>query len=104
MRFLLSTFMLACIPALVNAQQMTGTVISSDNNAPVDGVLVINKYSKEVAYTDSNGHYSIKAAMADTLLFCRIGYNPLRKRAHTNEMLSIMHPVDMALGEVAVVA
>ena len=104
MRFLLTLLFLAGLPFISNAQDITGKVLGANTSLPVADVVVANKRNGEIDYTDSTGSYYINAAIGDTLLFYRIGYSTFRQKISKNNQVTIMQPVDVTLGEVAIVA
>lgn len=56
------------------ARQITGTVISSENNQPLAGVSVTVKGTKTGTTTDASGNYKITAVGSATLVFSYTGF------------------------------
>jgi TonB-linked SusC/RagA family outer membrane protein len=79
-------FLLLLSTAFVNAQQnITGTVTNGVN--ALTGVTVTVKATNHATITDDNGHFTISASPADTLLFSSIGYES--KEVPVNRQTSI---------------
>src|SRR5690606_39981793 len=60
----------------VNAQgrQVTGTVISGEDNLPLPGVSVLIKGTTRGGVTDLDGNFSINVQQGEVLAFSFIGY------------------------------
>ncbi|MFB6318546.1 SusC/RagA family TonB-linked outer membrane protein [Saccharicrinis sp. FJH54] len=108
MRKLLLMFTwLFCVVAFVNAQtkQITGTVTSSEDNAPIPGVTVLVKGTTIGTVTDLNGKYAINVPEdAATLSFTFVGMQAIDVAITSNKIDVEMSPSDVGLEEVMVVA
>ncbi len=70
-------FILACLlPGASVAQVLEGLVLDKESKAIVVGASVFNRRTFAVAFSDTNGYYSLEAAAGDTIIFKRTGYQP----------------------------
>jgi hypothetical protein len=60
----------------VNAQGLSGTVTEAGNNNRLENVFVRDITNKQVALTDKNGKFDIRAEVNHTLIFTLPGYVP----------------------------
>lgn len=59
----------------INAHELTGTVISEDNNKPLQGVGVYNKNTGSYTFTNVSGYFEIDDISAgDVIYFYQLGY------------------------------
>lgn len=83
---------------------VTGKV-TSDDGSPLSGVSVKIKGSKAGITTNSEGYYSIKADIGQTLVFSFIGTNPVEKTVDASRMINVQLKQNaQTLSEVAVTA
>lgn len=59
---------------IIQAQTVTGQIISNDNNEPLPGVNIIEKGTTNGTVTDLNGRFSIQVNQGSTLVFSTVGY------------------------------
>ena len=59
---------------VINAQNVTGTVISGSDNEPLIGASIIVQGTKAGAVTDLDGNFSIQAKQGQTLTVSYLGY------------------------------
>src|SRR5699024_533698 len=73
---LFGLLLLTLCTVYVQAQQpsIIGTVISAENNSPLEGVSVRVKESNETAVTNESGTFEIPASNGETLVFTYVGY------------------------------
>jgi CarboxypepD_reg-like domain len=76
-RFLLLFIMLINAGAILYAQQQVkGKIYSASTDSVVNAASVYNKNLRVLAFSGSNGFYTIQASEGDTLIFSAIGYMP----------------------------
>jgi len=63
-----------CFNTFAQTRQITGKVISGDDNSPLPGVSVKIKGTATGTVTDANGGYKIQAANGAVLTFIYVGY------------------------------
>jgi TonB-linked SusC/RagA family outer membrane protein len=68
--------------------EITGRV-TDPQQLPVAGVTVTVKNKNRLVLTDSSGHFSIRAAATDSLLFSYVGFAPLLVPAGNGQPLSV---------------
>ncbi|WP_443938410.1 SusC/RagA family TonB-linked outer membrane protein [Pedobacter sp. MW01-1-1] len=61
-----------------NKKEVKGTITSSADNQPLQGVSVSILKTKNSTLSNSQGDYSIKASLGDTLVFKYVGYQTRR--------------------------
>ncbi|MAU27421.1 MAG: hypothetical protein CMH45_08460 [Muricauda sp.] len=66
-------------------QELTATVVSAQNDLPLESVHIINLNQVVGAITDPKGRFTIPAAVNDTLYLTYLGYKPQKIRV-TNDM------------------
>jgi hypothetical protein len=80
---------LRCPPCKKQPIEMsvTGNVSQQQNEKSLTDVIIRNKRKtgREHAITDKQGHYEIKAAVGDTIVFSRFGYHPLEIKVTGNK-------------------
>lgn len=59
---------------MAQEKNISGTVLSNDDGAPMIGVTVTNEKNKNRTQTNSAGYYSIQAIKSDKLIFTFVGY------------------------------
>lgn len=91
----------------LNAQtkQVTGTVVSQNDNIPLQGVTVINRNSNQSTQTDARGSFSISAASGETLVFSYVGYELQEVKPGNRTVLTIsLQQSGASMNEVVVTA
>lgn len=91
---------------IVNAQQISvAGKVTDDNGAPLQGVTITIKGTKQGTSTNSNGLFSINADQNATLTVSAIGYAPQEIKINGRKTISIaLKESGEALDEVMVVA
>ena len=85
---LLGCFLLLASVDSVQAQNVTGTVLSATDNQPLNGVTVQLEGSTRATTTDGAGHYNLSGVSAnDSLTFSFVGFQP--QTVATNGRISI---------------
>lgn len=83
---------------------VTGTIVSADDNSPLPGVTILVKGTTHGTTSDLNGKYTIAAPVGGTLVYSFVGMQtqeiPVEGRKVINVKLSDQ---DIALGELVVV-
>ena len=85
---LLSTWILLLlfsIEALAQTRNISGLVLSSEDNLPLPGVNITIKGTTRGAISDLDGRYSLQAVSADTLVFSFVGF--LYDRANESDII-----------------
>ncbi|MGF7138166.1 SusC/RagA family TonB-linked outer membrane protein [Roseimarinus sediminis] len=103
MIFLLSASI--SLPALAVSQQMevTGKVVTADDQTPIIGATVVIKGTTRGTTTDIDGNFSIEASAGDLLLVSFIGYAPRELAAESSNMLIELEEEVTGLDEVVVI-
>src|SRR5690554_2469493 len=104
--FLLGITLTLLSTLAVNAQgrQVTGTVISGEDNLPLPGVSVLIKGTTRGGVTDLDGNFSINVQQGEVLAFSFIGYVTQEVTISNQSTLDITLQPDMqSLSEVVVV-
>ncbi|MFD2035838.1 SusC/RagA family TonB-linked outer membrane protein [Belliella marina] len=84
-------------------QQVTGTIISADDNLPLPGVNVRVKGASRGAISDIDGRFSIQASSGEVLVFSFVGFTTLERTVGSSNVLDVtMDMDDKILGEVVV--
>lgn len=84
--------LLALIPLqglMAQSRPITGTVISSENKLPLQGVTVTVKGTKTGTTTDANGNFRINAGDNDVLVFSNVSFTPAEVTVGKNSNLNI---------------
>lgn len=92
---LLLCLLVAFTPVLVQAQPkttrtVTGTILSSEDAAPLHGVIITNLNTKKKAFSNDVGYYSIVADTGDMLQFTMVGLA-------SKDVKASMSPLDIKL-------
>ena len=94
-----------CFNTFAQTRQITGTVISGDDNRPLPGVSVKIKGTATGTVTDARGVYKIQAANGAVLTFNYIGYSPQSITVGASDTYNVTLLTDSkALAEVNVVS
>ncbi|MBS1920776.1 MAG: SusC/RagA family TonB-linked outer membrane protein [Bacteroidetes bacterium] len=98
--------MLLVTSPVLFAQQRTinGTVISEDNNTPLQGVTVKVKGTNRATQTDAQGKFSINASSNEILQFSYVGYQALEQKAGTGNLQVNLKLAESTMGDVVVTA
>lgn len=87
-----------------NRSQQTITGVVFGTGSPLEGVTITVKEKPSIiSFTDSNGKFSITAAIGQTLIFSGIGYNTLEKKIDASNLNITLDPSNESLEEVIVV-
>jgi hypothetical protein len=83
---------------------MRGQIGDSKTKEPVESVYIYNKnQSENSALSDANGIFSTKAALSDTIVLYRIGYESVHIVCADTTFFNVkMQPVEYSLNEVIV--
>lgn len=79
MRFRIVLYSILLLPTAVGAQTLQGTVRDANTQKPLFPVTVMNIVTRQLAYTDLNGNYTIPANTGDVIAFSYIGYKTVEK-------------------------
>src|SRR3569832_1959886 len=90
---------------VVSAQQISGTVTSSDDGTPIPGVSVIVKGTTSGTTTDADGKYTVNAEPSAVLIFSFVGYASQEIQVGNSTSLNVsLIPDVQSLQEVVVSA
>src|SRR5699024_932044 len=93
-----------CFLARSQQVNVSGLVVSAEDNVPLPGVVVTVKNTTTGTTTDENGRYSIKAEKGDSLIFRIIGYVERHMEVGSHEVINItLSPVSTKLDETVIV-
>ena len=100
-------FTLTSIPLLLFAQggyQVTGHIISAEDNQPMIGVSVLEKGTTNGVITDMNGNYSITVTKSPAILqFSYIGMKTMEKQVSAATRIDLKMESDAQMVEEVVV-
>ena len=100
-------FTLTSIPLLLFAQggyQVTGHIISAEDNQPMIGVSVLEKGTTNGVITDINGNYSITVTKSPaTLQFSYVGMKTIDKQVTASTRINLTMENDAQMVEEVVV-
>ena len=100
-------FTLTSIPLLLFAQggyQVTGHIISAEDNQPMIGVSVLEKGTTNGVITDMNGNYSITVTKSPAILqFSYIGMKTMEKQVSAATRMNLKMESDAQMVEEVVV-
>lgn len=86
-------------------RQITGTILSEDENKPLQGVTVLNRSTNRRTQTNSVGHYQIAATPGQQIVFTFVGYAPHTVTVGNETNISFkMQAEEKQLGQVVVTA
>jgi len=93
------------ISCAVMAQQVNGTVTSSDDGTPIPGASVIVKGTTNGTTTDADGKYNLDAGGSATLVFSFVGYATQEVQVGSMTLVNVsLVPDIQSLQEVVVTA
>src|SRR5690606_38988016 len=96
--------LLSTLAANAQSRQVTGTVISGEDNLPLPGVSVLVKGTTRGGVTDLDGRFSLNVQPGEILAFSFIGYVTQEVTIENQNTLDIILQPDMqSLSEVVVV-
>lgn len=103
---LLALFLFGIQGLFAQTRDITGSVTSSEDGAPIPGVSVMVKGTTVGTVTDVNGNFSLSIpAFAQTLSFSFVGMNSLDVPIGTqSEFKILMYPATFGVDEVVVTA
>lgn len=79
---------------LAQQQQVTGTIISADDNLPLPGVNVRVKGTARGAVTNVDGQYSIQASSNEILVFSFVGFTTLEREIGNSSVVDVTLQLD----------
>ncbi len=99
---LLCAFLLLSAQALSQERQITGTVVSAENNTPLVGVNIVIKGTYRGASTDEDGRFALNIPSGGaTLIVSSIGYKTREVSVGNEQTLTI--PLDINVEEMGAV-
>lgn len=101
----LALLLAATLTSQAQSREVTGTVISGEDDLPLPGVSVLVKGTTRGAVTNIDGEYRISLQSGDNVLvFSFVGFNPEEREVGNQNNIDITLAPDMqALSEVVVV-
>ena len=88
---------------IAQQQQVTGTILSADDNLPLPGVNVRVKGTSRGAISDIDGQYSIQASADEVLVFSFVGFTTIERAVGNSNIVNVtLEMDDKILGEVVV--
>ena len=103
-RLLLFLFVSSTLTIYSQQNQVSGTVLSSEDNLPIVGANVLLKGQNSGTSTDFDGNYQISAEKGDVLLFSYIGFETQEViLADQKSIQIVLTPNTAALEEIVVV-
>lgn len=89
---------------IIQAKEVSGRVISTDDNEPIPGVNVIEKGSTNGTVTNIEGEYSLSVSEDAILLFSYVGYTPEEVQVANQSTINVsLSPDVQQLQELVVV-
>ncbi len=89
---------------MAQTRPVTGTVVSSENKQPLQGVTVTVKGTKSGTTTDANGNFKINAGENDVLVFSNVSFTTTEVKVGKNSTLNITLSSDAkAMDDVVVI-
>ena len=76
MRYFIILLLLLCC-SVGHAQVLEGIVLDAETKSSIQGVTIVNKHTRAVVFTDSQGYYKLQAAEGDTISFSHTAYKTL---------------------------
>jgi TonB-linked SusC/RagA family outer membrane protein len=103
-RILLILFLSASLNVFSQQVQVSGTVLSSEDNLPIVGANVLLKGQNAGTSTDFDGNYSLTANAGDVLLFSYIGFETQQVVLNDQKSIQIvLSPNTSTLDEIVVI-
>ena len=87
--------LLSTLAANAQGRQVTGTVISGEDNLPLPGVSVLVKGTTRGGVTDLDGNFSVNVQQGEVLAFSFIGYVTQEVAINSQNNLDIVLQPDM---------
>ncbi|HJV19233.1 MAG TPA: SusC/RagA family TonB-linked outer membrane protein [Sediminibacterium sp.] len=104
-RFICSLLLLIGLPVLLNAQNISGKLVSKSDQQPVQAASVLLKGTNKGTNTDNGGQFTIAAKSGDVLILNAVGYLTKEYTVNGNTTLLIELDADTkSLNEVVVTA
>ncbi|HRN57814.1 MAG TPA: SusC/RagA family TonB-linked outer membrane protein, partial [Agriterribacter sp.] len=104
-RIFVAVLTLWALPLVVLAQQtITGRIISSKDQVPLEGISVTIKGTTRGTFTSSEGQFSIEAARGDVLVISGVGYKTTEVTVNGSTLAIELADESQALSEVVVTA
>ena len=96
--------LLCCLFFDLQAQTISGTVTSAEDNEPLIGVTIQIKNTTSGSVTDLDGNYTINASSEDVLVFSYIGFDPQEITVGSQTRIDVgLNPNITEMDEVVVV-
>jgi TonB-linked SusC/RagA family outer membrane protein len=93
------------LASFAQSRQISGTILSQDDNTPLVGVTVTNRATNQKVQTDANGKFIINADKGQVLIFTYVGFTRQEVRVGDDNTISTrMASSQGQLGEVVVTA
>jgi len=97
--------LLVMLVGYAQSRQITGTILSQEDNSPLQGVTVTNRTTNQKVQTDANGKFTITAEKGQVLVFTYVGFNRQEVRVGDENIIATkMASSQGQLGEVVVTA
>jgi TonB-linked SusC/RagA family outer membrane protein len=97
--------MVLFVPAFGQGTQVTGTIVASDDNAPLQGVTVTNRNTNQKTQTNNAGYFAINAENGHVLVLTYVGYGRQEVTVGNDRTLNIkLVSSENQIGEVVVTA
>ena len=87
--FLLLFALIPLLGLMAQTKPVTGTVVSSENKQPLQGVTVTVKGSRTGTTTDANGNFRINAGENDVLVFSNVSFTTTEVPVGKNSTLNV---------------
>ena len=87
--FLLLFALIPLLGLMAQTRPVTGTVVSSENKQPLQGVTVTIKGTKTGTTTDANGNFRINAGENDVLVFSNVSFTTSEITVGKNSTLNV---------------
>ena len=93
------------LASLAQGRIVSGTILSDDDNTPLQGVTVTNQNTNKRTQSNKEGYYSLAAEKGHVLVFTYVAYTRKEVTVTDEKLVSIkLTPGDQELGEVVVTA
>ncbi|HOZ70783.1 MAG TPA: TonB-dependent receptor plug domain-containing protein, partial [Chitinophagaceae bacterium] len=87
--FMLLFALIPLLGLMAQTRPVTGTVVSSENKQPLQGVTVTIKGTKTGTTTDANGNFRINAGENDVLVFSNVSFTTSEITVGKNSTLNV---------------